>query len=98
MSNTQEDRVRRGAASYQQWRDEFFADPENRRIYEEEAAKKELWLQLVEARMSAGLTRQNRLTLSRSISSSIAWFREATFKQTPLNHRLKSAHPECSRY
>jgi transcriptional regulator with XRE-family HTH domain len=32
------------------------ADPEFRTIYEEEAAKKELWLQLVEARQDAGLS------------------------------------------
>ena len=31
-------------------------DPRLSRVYEEEAAKKELWLQLVEARMAAGLT------------------------------------------
>jgi ribosome-binding protein aMBF1 (putative translation factor) len=42
--------------NYEEWRDKFLADPENRQIYEEEAAKKELWLQLVEARQSAGLT------------------------------------------
>jgi len=34
------------------------ANPEFRRVYEEEADKKELWVQLVEARMSAGLTQQ----------------------------------------
>jgi DNA-binding XRE family transcriptional regulator len=32
------------------------AEPEFRAVYEEEAAKKELWLQLVEARQAAGLT------------------------------------------
>lgn len=32
------------------------ADPEFRRIYEEETAKKELWLQLAEARQASGLT------------------------------------------
>lgn len=32
------------------------ADPENRRIYEEEAAKSELWLQLLEARQATGMT------------------------------------------
>jgi transcriptional regulator with XRE-family HTH domain len=32
------------------------ADPEFRVAYEEEAGKKELWLQLVEARQAAGLT------------------------------------------
>lgn len=44
--------------SYEDWRDKFLADPENRRIYEEEAAKKELWLHLVEARQAAGLTQK----------------------------------------
>jgi DNA-binding XRE family transcriptional regulator len=32
------------------------ADPEYRRLYDQEDAKKELWLQLVEARQAAGLT------------------------------------------
>ena len=36
----------------------FLADPENRSIYEQEAAKKALWLQLVEARLAAGLTQE----------------------------------------
>lgn len=47
-----------GQRSYQQWRDKFLSNPENRRIYEEESAKKELWLQLVEARQKAGLTQK----------------------------------------
>lgn len=34
------------------------ADPEYMAIYEEEAAKKDLWLQLVEARQEAGLTQE----------------------------------------
>ena len=33
------------------------ADPEFRAVYEEEAAKSELWSQLVEARQAAGLTK-----------------------------------------
>ena len=45
-----------GQRSYQEWRDGLMADPEFRRIYEEEAAKKALWLQLVEARQEVGLT------------------------------------------
>src|SRR5947208_12303613 len=52
------DYIQEGQASYQGWRDQLLADPEARRIYEEEAAKKELWLQLVEARQAAGLTQQ----------------------------------------
>ncbi|HVA90413.1 MAG TPA: helix-turn-helix domain-containing protein [Chloroflexota bacterium] len=45
-----------GRASYQRWADELVATEEGRRLYEEEAAKKALWLQLVEARQAAGLT------------------------------------------
>jgi phage-related protein/predicted XRE-type DNA-binding protein len=50
------DLAREGEEQYQEWRRELLSTPELRGIYEEEAAKKELWLQLVEARQSAGLT------------------------------------------
>ncbi len=45
-----------GRRLYKKDQAKLMADPEFRKIYEEEAAKKELWLQLVEARQSAGLT------------------------------------------
>jgi len=45
-----------GEASYERWRREQLADPEFAEAYDEEAAKSELWLQLVEAREAAGLT------------------------------------------
>lgn len=45
-----------GQRRYDEYWAKQMADPEFRRIYEEEAAKKELWLQLVEARQAAGLT------------------------------------------
>ena len=50
------DHIKKGEQAYQEWRDTLLADPETRAIYKEEAAKKELWLQLVEARQAAGLT------------------------------------------
>jgi len=50
------DFIEEGKRSYQRWRDNLLANPETRKIYEEEAAKKELWLQLVEARQRAGIT------------------------------------------
>lgn len=50
------DVIREGEASYRRWKDELTSDPEYQAIYEEEAARKELWLQLVEARRAAGLT------------------------------------------
>jgi len=52
------DYIAEGEASYQEWRDKLMADPEFRKVYEEEAAKKDLWLQLVEARQAAGLTQE----------------------------------------
>jgi DNA-binding XRE family transcriptional regulator len=45
-----------GQRSYQEWRGDLQSDPELQRLYTGEAAKKELWLQLVEARQEAGLT------------------------------------------
>lgn len=52
----QRDYIADGQASYRRWADSLVADEEGRRLYEQEAAKKELWLQLVEARQQAGLT------------------------------------------
>jgi len=52
----QQDLATEGARRYRMWRDRFLSDPERARVYDEEATKKELWLQLVEARQLAGLT------------------------------------------
>jgi DNA-binding XRE family transcriptional regulator len=54
--NTVPARVGVDSQWYEQWRKKLLSDPKTRAIYEQEAAKKELWLQLVEARMDAGLT------------------------------------------
>ena len=45
-----------GEQRYEDYWAKQVADPEFRAMYEEEAAKKELWLQLVEARQATGLT------------------------------------------
>ncbi|HYU21337.1 MAG TPA: XRE family transcriptional regulator [Chloroflexota bacterium] len=50
------DASREGQRSYREWREELRKDPTHQAIYEEEAAKSDLWLQLVEARQAAGLT------------------------------------------
>jgi DNA-binding XRE family transcriptional regulator len=47
-----------GARRYEDYWAKQMADPEFRAVYEEEAAKSDLWLQLVEARQAAGLTQQ----------------------------------------
>ena len=46
------------AADYLAWRTALRADPDYQPVYEEEAAKSELWLQLAEARHAAGLTQK----------------------------------------
>ena len=69
MTEKKRDYIREGEQAYQQWRERFLADPENRRVYEEEATKLDLWLQLVEARMATGLTQAElgkRLGVSRA--------------------------------
>lgn len=52
------DLIEKGKKSYEAWKKKLESGPNFQAIYEEEAAKKELWLQLVEARQSAGLTQQ----------------------------------------
>lgn len=52
----QQSRLERGARAYERARSQFLADPTNQAIYEEEAAKGALWLQLIEARQTAGFT------------------------------------------
>lgn len=64
------DYIAEGKASYQRWADSLVATEEGRRSYEEEAAKKELWLQLVEARQEAGLTRAE---VAKRLNVSEAW-------------------------
>ena len=56
-------------AEYLAWKAELREDPEYQAVYDEEAAKSELWLQLVEARQEAGLTQAQmaeRLGISQS--------------------------------
>ena len=52
------DEVTEGQRQFEEYWAKQMADPEYRRIYEEEAKKKGLWLQLVEARYASGLTQQ----------------------------------------
>jgi DNA-binding transcriptional regulator YiaG len=51
-------KINEGQRRYEAYWAKQMADPQYRRVYEEEAQKKELWLQLVEARQATGLTQQ----------------------------------------
>ncbi len=58
-----------GQRLYEEHVARVFADPKLRAIYEEEARKKELWLQLVEARLEAGLKQKDvakRMSISQA--------------------------------
>src|SRR5437870_12181162 len=48
--------IQEGEESYRRWRAQLHADPEYANLYAEEAERSTLWLQLVEARLAAGLT------------------------------------------
>lgn len=56
MSAIEKDERNEGQTRYDDYWAKQMADPEFRRAYEEESQKKELWLQLVEARQASGLT------------------------------------------
>jgi DNA-binding XRE family transcriptional regulator len=50
--------IKAGEESYQRWQEGLRQNPEYQAVFEEEAAKSALWLQLVEARLAAGLTQK----------------------------------------
>ncbi len=52
------DPIAAGRASYERWRDGLRDDPDYQELYNEEGARGELWLQLVEARLDAGVTQE----------------------------------------
>ncbi len=54
--NRIDDSLAAGEESFRAWSDSVTATPEGRAVYAEESAKMDLWLQLVEARQTAGLT------------------------------------------
>ena len=58
MTDEQRDLIAEGERDYEEWRAALVNTPEKRALYEETAAKSDLWLQLVEARQRAGLTQR----------------------------------------
>lgn len=71
--------------SYLEWRDNFLADPKRRALYEEEAAKSELWLQLVVARRQAGLTQKQMAERIGVTQSQVARIEKAGYDSYTLN-------------
>ena len=58
MNNMEEDTIIDGKQAYDEDYARAMSDPAFRALYEHEAQKKELWLQLVEARIASGLTQR----------------------------------------
>ena len=75
----------RRKTNYEIWREEQLADPQTRRVFEEEAARMDLWLQLVEARTAAGLT-QAQLAKKIGVSQAqVARIEKAGYDSYTLN-------------
>jgi DNA-binding XRE family transcriptional regulator len=71
---------------YLEWREQLLSNADTRAIYEEEAAKKELWLQLVEARQAVGLTQRQMAERLGVSQAQIAWIEKRGYDA----HTLKT--------
>ncbi|MBI2909432.1 MAG: helix-turn-helix domain-containing protein [Chloroflexi bacterium] len=78
-----------GRKLFDEDRTRMLADHTLRRIYEEEAAKKGLWLQLVEARQAAGLTQAE---VARRLGVSQAQVSRIEKSKTPKSQGSRRAH------
>ena len=56
MAEQKRNHITEGEDSYRRYRERLLDDPEVAAVYQEEADKKALWLQLTEARQKMGLT------------------------------------------
>ena len=82
---TLKERLTKGAAEYEEFQKSLQATPELRALYREESRKMDLWLQLVEARQSSGLTQvemAKRLGISQA---QIARIEKAGYDSYTLN-------------
>lgn len=83
----------KGKKSYNSWRKVLRNNPAYQAISQEEAAKKELWLQLVEARQRAGLTQQEvakRLGVSQAQVARIEKCGYETYTLTSLRRYVQA--------
>jgi DNA-binding XRE family transcriptional regulator len=88
-----------GQRRYEDYWAKQMADPEFRAVYEEEAAKKELWLQRVEARQAAGLTQAElaeRLGVSQAQVARIEKRGYDTYTLTTLRRYVQALGQEYS--
>ena len=82
---TMDNRFATGDASFEEWSGRVTETPKGQAIYAMETAKIDLWLQMVEARQAAGLTRSQlaeRLGVSRA---QVAWIEKRGYRAHSLN-------------
>lgn len=92
-SEAKRDYIKEGEQDYHAWRESLVDTPEKRALYEEVAAKSELWLQLVEARIAAGLTQEQmakRLGVSQAQVSRIEKRGYDAYTLTTLRRYVKA--------
>ena len=85
MRTMREDTINPGRQAYEDYWAKQMADPEFRAVYEAEAAKKELWLQLVEARQALGLTQADVAERIGISQSQVARLEKAGYNDYSLN-------------
>lgn len=73
-----------GVQAYEDYWARQMADPEFRAVYEEESSKKELWLQLVEARQAAGLSRDEIAQRLDIDPTDVGRIEEGAYDEVPL--------------
>ncbi len=73
-----------GAQIYEDLKTEFLSDADNRRIYAEESAKGDLWQQLVEARLDAGITQAQMAEQLGVAESDVARMEDEWFENSTL--------------
>ncbi len=85
--------IMEGKKSYRNWQKKLVENPGYSAIYQEEAAKKQLWLQLVEARQKVGLTQQEmarRLGVSQAQVARIEKRGYETYTLTSLRRYIQA--------
>ena len=91
--------ITKGEKSYNSWKKKLTDSTVYKKIYQEEAVKKQLWLQLVEARQKAGLTQvevAERLGVSQAQVARIEKRGYETYTLTSLRRYVKALGEEFS--
>jgi DNA-binding XRE family transcriptional regulator len=85
MTEQKRNYVAEGEAHYRHYREQLLANPEVAAMYQEEAGKKALWLQLVEARQKMGITQAQMARRLKVSQAQIARIEKRGYDSYTLN-------------